>query len=77
MGIGTAIMRVILEQGQRMGLKVLTLSAFASNKRALHVYEKLGLLQTLPIPKKHLKEGKYIDEVTMTRLLEQGCHGEL
>jgi RimJ/RimL family protein N-acetyltransferase len=77
LGIGTAIMRVMLEQAQRMGLKVLTLSAFASNRHALHVYEKVGFMQTGLIPKKHLKEGKYIDEVIMTRLLEQDCHGEL
>jgi len=77
LGIGTIIMCVILEQAQRMGLKVLTLSAFASNKRALHVYGKVGFVQTDLIPKKHLKQGKYIDEAIMTRLLEQGCHGEL
>jgi ribosomal protein S18 acetylase RimI-like enzyme len=70
LGIGTAMMRVMLEQAQRMGLKVLTLSAFASNKRALLIYEKVGFVQTGLIPKKHLKEGKYINEVIMTRLLE-------
>lgn len=70
LGIGTAMMSVLLEETQRMGLKVLTLSAFAGNKRAIHVYEKVGFVQTGLIPKKHLKEGKYIDEVIMTKLLE-------
>lgn len=69
-GIGTAMLRALLEQAQKMGLKVLTLSAFASNKRAIHVYEKVGFVQTGLILKKHLKEGRYIDEVIMTRLLE-------
>jgi ribosomal protein S18 acetylase RimI-like enzyme len=44
-------MRVMLKQGQKMGLKVLTLSAFASNKRAFHVYEKVGFVQIGLIPK--------------------------
>ena len=53
-----------------MGLRVLTLTAFASNKRAIHVYEKAEFLQTGLIPKKLLKQGKYVDEVIMTKLLE-------
>jgi len=48
----------------------LTLSAFATNKPAIHVYEKVGFVQTGTIPKKHFKEGKYIDEIIMTKLLE-------
>jgi len=70
LGIGTAMMRVLIEQAEKMGMKVLTLTAFASNKRAIHVYEKVWFVQTGLIPKKHLKEGKYIDEVIMTKLLE-------
>jgi len=70
LGIGTAMMRVLIEQAKKMGMKVLTLTAFASNKRAIHVYEKVGFLQTGLIPKKLLKQGKYVDEVIMTKLLE-------
>lgn len=70
LGIGTAMLLVLIEQAQKMGMKILTLTAFASNKRAIHVYEKVGFLQTGMIPKKHLKQGKYIDEVIMTKLLE-------
>ena len=70
LGIGTAMIRVLIEQARKMGMKVLTLTAFASNKRAIHVYEKAGFVQTGLIPKKLLKQGKYIDEVIMTKLLE-------
>jgi len=69
-GIGTEMMKTLLEQAQKMGLKVLTLTAFATNKRAIHVYEKVGFVQTGAIPKKHFKEGKYIDEIILTKLLE-------
>ena len=69
-GIGTAIMRVLIEQASRMGMKVLTLSVYASNKRAIHVYRKVGFVRTGLIPKKFLKQGKYVDEVIMTKVLE-------
>jgi len=53
-----------------MGLKVSTLSAFATNKRAVRVYEKVGFVQTSMIPKEHFKEGEYIDEIIMIKVLE-------
>lgn len=69
-GIGTEMMKALVEQARNMGLKVLTLSAFATNERATHVYEKIGFVQTGGIPKKHLRDGQYVDEVIMTKLLE-------
>jgi len=70
LGIGTEMMKTLVMQAQEMDLKVLTLTAFASNKRAISVYEKVGFVQTGRVPKKHFKEGKYIDEIIMTKLLE-------
>jgi RimJ/RimL family protein N-acetyltransferase len=70
LSIGTEMMKTLVEQAQKMGLKVLTLTAFATNKRAIHVYEKVGFVQTGTIPKKHFKEGRYIDEIILTKLLE-------
>jgi RimJ/RimL family protein N-acetyltransferase len=69
-GIGMQMMRTLIEQSRKMNLKVLTLSAFESNKRAIHVYEKVGFIQTGRIPRKFFREGKYIDEVIMTLVLE-------
>ncbi|MGB8779432.1 MAG: GNAT family N-acetyltransferase [Candidatus Bathyarchaeia archaeon] len=70
LGIGTRVMRAIVKEAQRIGLKVLVLSVFATNKRAIHVYEKVGFVQTGRVPKKHFKERKYIDEIAMAKLLE-------
>ena len=66
-GIGTEMMKTLINQGEKMGLKILTLSAFANNKRAIHLYEKLGFRRTGAIPNKFYKRGKYIDEIIMTR----------
>jgi RimJ/RimL family protein N-acetyltransferase len=64
------MMKTLVGQAEKMGLKVLTLTAFASNERAIHVYEKVGFVQTGRVLKKHFKDGKYIDEIIMTKLLE-------
>jgi RimJ/RimL family protein N-acetyltransferase len=69
-GIGVQMMKALIEQSHKMGLRVLTLSAFESNKRAIHVYEKVGFVQTGRIPRKFFREGKYIDEVIMALVLE-------
>jgi RimJ/RimL family protein N-acetyltransferase len=68
-GIGTEMMRTLIELGKKMDLKVLELSAFANNERAIHVYEKIGFVETGKVPKKFYKEGKYIDETRMVLLL--------
>jgi RimJ/RimL family protein N-acetyltransferase len=70
LGIGTEMMKTLVKQAREMDLKVLTLTAFASNKRAINVYERVGFVQTGRIPKRFFKEGKYIDAIIMTNVLE-------
>jgi len=69
-GIGTEVMNTLIGQARSMSLKVLTLSAFATNKRAIHVYEKVGFVRTGAVPKKHFKDGNYIDEIILTKVME-------
>ncbi len=70
LSIGTEMMKTLEEQSVTLGLKVLTLQVFATNKHAIHVYENVGFVQTGRIPKKHLRQCQYIDEVIMTKLIE-------
>lgn len=70
LGIGTEMIKSLVEQANKWSLKVLTLSVFATNERAIHVYKKLGFIETGRIPRKFFKDGKYIDEIIMTKLLE-------
>jgi RimJ/RimL family protein N-acetyltransferase len=70
LSIGTEMMKTLIEQARALGLKVLTLNVFATNKPAVHVYEKVGFVQTGKIPKKHFRQGQYIDEVIMTKLID-------
>jgi len=69
-GIGTEMMNTLIEHAKKSGLIVLVLQAFASNERAIHVYEKAGFVKTGIIPKKFFKDGRFIDEVIMTKILE-------
>jgi RimJ/RimL family protein N-acetyltransferase len=69
LGIGTEIMKTLLNQAASFGLTV-TVNAFATNKRAIHVYEKVGFVQTDKILKKYFRQGIFIDEVIMTRLID-------
>jgi RimJ/RimL family protein N-acetyltransferase len=64
-GIGTEMMRVLVEESRRIGLKLLRLSVFDSNLRAKHVYEKVGFREVGRIPKGMRKEEGYVDEVFM------------
>jgi RimJ/RimL family protein N-acetyltransferase len=69
LGIGTEIMKTLLEQAAFVGLKTVTVNPFATNKHAIHVYEKVGFVQSGIIPKKHLRQGNFIDEIILSKSL--------
>lgn len=65
-GIGTEMMKTLIKESRKMGLKLLVLDVFASNKRARHVYEKVGFKESGRIPKGIYRKGQYIDLIRMT-----------
>ncbi len=67
LGIGTEIMKTMLEQAVFFGLKTVTVEPFVTNKHAIHVYEKVGFVQSGIISKKHLREGRFIDQVILSK----------
>ena len=69
-GIGTQLLKSLIAQAKSMGLKLLTIEAFSTNKRAIYVYEKVGFTKTGRRPSVFYRNGKYIDEVIMTQELE-------
>jgi ribosomal protein S18 acetylase RimI-like enzyme len=68
-GIGTQLMTMLISHAKTIGLKILTLEVYATNKRAIHVYKKVGFKETGRIPKGLYRHGNYIDEVLMTKKL--------
>jgi L-amino acid N-acyltransferase YncA len=69
-GIGTEIMKTLIDESRKRGLKMLLLCVFENNKRARHVYEKVGFHEIGREPKGIQRNGKYIDEIRMVLFLE-------
>jgi RimJ/RimL family protein N-acetyltransferase len=66
-GIGTKLLKILMEQAVFFGLQKITVNPFATNKRAIHVYKKVGFIETRIIPERHLRQGKLIDEIIMEK----------
>jgi len=64
-GIGTEMLKTLIGKAREKGLKILLIDVFATNKRAHHVYQKVGFKETGRRPKLIYKNGKYIDEILM------------
>ncbi len=64
-GIGTQIMKTLIEESRRAGLKMLVLDHFETNKTARRLYEKMSFKESGRIPKGICKNDKYIDLVRM------------
>lgn len=64
-GIGTRMMETLISQAKDWGLKLVKLSVFSTNERAIHVYEKVGFNEVGRYPNYIFKDGKYIDNVDM------------
>ncbi len=62
-GIGTNLMKSLIDEARALGLRLLTLTCFESNTAALHVYEKLGFQKAGVIPKAIAFKGQFIGEV--------------
>jgi ribosomal protein S18 acetylase RimI-like enzyme len=65
-GIGTKIMQTLTEESRRVGLKILVLDVFDTNKAAKALYSKMGFKENGRILKGVYKNGKYIDLIRMT-----------
>jgi len=65
-GLGGELMKTLLEECRKAGLKVLVLDVFDTNKVAKQLYEKTGFRDAGRIPKGVFKKGKYIDLLRMT-----------
>ena len=65
-GVGTKLLKALISHAKTMGLKLLRLTVFSSNTRAIHVYERVGFQKTGRIPHGLFKNGIYHDDIIMT-----------
>jgi RimJ/RimL family protein N-acetyltransferase len=66
-GIGYELSKATIEHAKEQleGLRLITLTCFATNTPALALYEKLGFKEVGRMPEYLLHKGEYIDEVQM------------
>lgn len=64
-GIGTQVLKTLISESKKLGLKMLALTVFANNERAKHVYQKVGFTPCGTFPKMFLFKGEYVDQITM------------
>lgn len=65
-GIGRELMKTLIEESRKAGLKVLVLDVLDSNTAAKRLYAKMGFKDAGRVPKGFFKKGKYIDLLRMT-----------
>jgi RimJ/RimL family protein N-acetyltransferase len=68
-GLGLAMMQVMIRWAQSVGVRKLTLAVFASNTRAIGLYRGLGFTQEGRLRKQVILRGKAVDELLMARWL--------
>jgi RimJ/RimL family protein N-acetyltransferase len=66
-GIGLEMMRSLIKESRKAGLKTIELEVFANNPR--HVYERTGFREAGRIPKKMVRNGRFIDSIVMATQL--------
>ena len=64
-GIGAQLLATLIEEGKRLGMRLLHLTCLENNDRALHLYEKLGFKRCGYIPNACFWKGGYVGEVTL------------
>lgn len=65
LGIGSRMVRAVVEVARKKKLAVVVLSVFATNRRAIHVYERVGFVRCGRVPGKHFHRGRFVDEFVM------------
>jgi len=71
-GIGTEMLRTLLKECTKDGLKTVELQVLTTNPRALALYERLGFVRVGVIAKKVHRGRRFIDTVLMSTELRHG-----
>ncbi len=70
-GIGTAMMKAMIEWAKREGFERIQLEVFKSNERAINLYKKMGFVEEgLKRRAVRLEDGRYEDVLVMALLLD-------
>jgi RimJ/RimL family protein N-acetyltransferase len=70
LGIGKQILITLREYAALLGVKTLSLTVFATNSKAIKLYEKVGFVEVERVPNKYYRKGNYVDGIVMVRNVE-------
>jgi len=71
LGLGTALTKELINIAKKQGLEIIQLSTYATNKRAIHVYQKCGFKDAGRLTKDiKFHDGTYTDRILMELLLK-------
>jgi RimJ/RimL family protein N-acetyltransferase len=70
-GVGTLLMKLMLQEAKRMLpiMRICSLSLFANNPRAKHLYEKFGFIEYGMLPQGIVYKGGYVDHIYMYKVM--------
>ena len=69
LGIGREMVRALMAEARRQGLKIVDVEFLSTNDATIHVYGKAGFKRVGRIPGKVYRNGRFIDSLIMTRRL--------
>lgn len=66
-GLGKILMEKVLEEAEKNlpNLKLITLTCFAKNTSALHLYKEVGFIEFGKLPEGLLRKGEFTDQICM------------
>lgn len=68
-GVGSKMMEILFEYAKRVGIRIIVLEVFVTNKRAIAVYKKMGFIKYGELPCAIYRRGKFINTVLMYKNL--------
>ena len=66
-GIGREIVKVLIREARKIGLKNVEVEFLSTNRAAVHTYQKAGFIEVGRIPGKVRRKGNLIDSMIMAR----------
>ncbi len=67
-GIGSELIKTLIQMAkEKWKIEIAKISVISDNKRAMHVYKKLGFRIVGRIPGGYKREGKYLDEILLVK----------
>lgn len=69
LGIGKQMIKMLLREAKKIGVKSVEVEFLATNKAATHTYQRAGFREVGKIPGKVRRDGKLLDSMIMARNL--------